>query len=266
MLGVGGRWRLYHQLDMLEVSRRTGSYFAIMWNPGCSEGKVVLDGGARPCIFSIMAAWAGACLVLAREATDMQGTVETILLMCEVDVIVSEWMGHLLLRESMLGSVLVACDRFLLLGGSLFPSHATLRLAPLGRATAVAEKRATWEQRKQHWAKLTRVMNTSVRQVFLGEQRKYYLQPSAFATPTPKHLAGPGRPLLALDLLRTTLEQLRTPTEPLSCAMRIVRDGKVDGFTRTSRMLGRAYGGCTGGMWFRACAPRWLSSSCRSPR
>ena len=142
---------------MLEVSRRTGSYFAILWSP---EGEVVLDVSASTCIFSFMAARDGARLVFAREATDMQGTVETILLMCEVDVIVSEWMGHLLLRESMLGSVLVACDRFLLLGGSLFPSHATLHLAPLSKAKAVAEKRATWEQRKQHWAKLTSVMNT----------------------------------------------------------------------------------------------------------
>ena len=244
-------------------------------------------------ILSIMAARAGARQVFAVEATDMaerarkivegnglsgvirviQGTVDTISLPCEVDVLVSQWMGYFLLRESMLDRVLAARDRFLKPGGSMFPSHATPYLAPLVKVKAIAEKWATWEQQEQHWAKFTSAMNnwyetdfSSVRRVFLDEQRKCDRQSSAFVTLTPKHLAGPGRPLLALDLLRTTLEQLRTPTEPLSCAMRIVRDGKVDGFTRTSRMLGRAYGGCTGGMWFRACAPRWLSSSCRSPR
>merc|ERR1719264_2500813 len=92
---------LYHQMDMLEDSHRTGSYFnAITSNPGCFEGKVVLDVGAGTCILSIMAARAGARQVFAVEATAMasfsrkiveanglgnvirviQGTVETVTL------------------------------------------------------------------------------------------------------------------------------------------------------------------------------------------
>ena len=47
-----------------------------------------------------------------------------------VDVIVSEWMGYLLIYESMLRSVIVARDRFLKPDGHMFPSHAKLYLAP----------------------------------------------------------------------------------------------------------------------------------------
>ena len=47
-----------------------------------------------------------------------------------MDVIVSEWMGYLLIYESMLRSVIVARDRFLKPDGHMFPSHAKLYLAP----------------------------------------------------------------------------------------------------------------------------------------
>ena len=53
----------------------------------------------------------------------IQGTVETVSLPEKVDIIVSEWMGYFLMRESMLDSVIVARDKFLKEGGSLYPSH-----------------------------------------------------------------------------------------------------------------------------------------------
>ncbi len=59
----------------------------------------------------------------------IQGTIETVSLPEKVDIIISEWMGYFLLRESMLDSVLVARDRFLKPGGALYPSHARLYLA-----------------------------------------------------------------------------------------------------------------------------------------
>lgn len=40
-------------------------------------------------------------------------------------------MGYFLLRESMLDSVLVARDRFLAPGGALYPSHASIYMAPI---------------------------------------------------------------------------------------------------------------------------------------
>ncbi|OMO62322.1 Ribosomal L11 methyltransferase, PrmA [Corchorus olitorius] len=49
----------------------------------------------------------------------------------EVDVIISEWMGYMLLYESMLGSVITARDRWLKRGGLILPSTATLYMAPI---------------------------------------------------------------------------------------------------------------------------------------
>jgi len=249
---------MYHQMDMLEDSHRTGSYFnAVMENPGCFKDKVVLDVGAGTCILSIMAARAGAKQVFAVEATDMakrarrlveanglggiirvlQGTMETVQLPCKVDVIISEWMGYFLLRESMLDSVLVARDKHLKPGGAMFPSHATLYLAPLGKVKALSDKWTTWEGEAQHWASFVGDMRNTyetdfscLRDDFMQEQQKYHLFTGAFATLTPKSLAGAGRPLLSLDLLRASLDELRNPTEPLTCSMRIARDGVVEGF------------------------------------
>jgi len=246
-------------MDMLEDTHRTGSYFnAVMWNPKAFENKVVLDVGAGSGVLSIFAAKAGAKQVFAVEATDMavrcrkiceanglgdiitvlQGTVETVQLPCKVDVIISEWMGYLLLRESMLDSVLVARDRFLKPGGSMFPSHATLYLAPIGQLKALKDKQTTWEGEKNHWATFAGDMKnwyetdfSCVEAEFMQEQRKYYLQTGAFVNLTPKHLCGPGRPLLEMDLLTITVDQLQNPTEPLRCSMRIAKDGPVEGFT-----------------------------------
>merc|ERR1712070_420541 len=157
---------LYHQMDMLEDSHRTGSYYtAIVSNPACFEDKVVLDVGAGTCVLAIFAAQAGAKQVYAVEATDMakrakrivdanglgdkirviQGTMETITLPEKVDIIVSEWMGYLLLRESMLDSVLLARDRWLKPDGAMFPSHAKLFLAPISGSKAFKQKFQQWE-------------------------------------------------------------------------------------------------------------------------
>ena len=53
---------------------------------------------------------------------------------------------YFLLRESMLDSVLVARDRFLAPGGSLFPSHARLYLAPM-RSTHAHHRKAEFQAR-----------------------------------------------------------------------------------------------------------------------
>eukprot|EP00928_Gymnodinium_smaydae_P046727 TRINITY_DN31148_c0_g1_i1.p1 TRINITY_DN31148_c0_g1~~TRINITY_DN31148_c0_g1_i1.p1 ORF type:complete len:419 (+),score=94.09 TRINITY_DN31148_c0_g1_i1:132-1259(+) len=249
---------LYHQMDMLEDSHRTGSYHqAIVSNPSCFEGKVVMDVGAGTCILSIFAARAGAAKVFAVEATDMasrgrriveanglsevitviQGTVETVNLPCKVDIIVSEWMGYFLLRERMLDSVLHARDRFLKPGGVMFPSHANLYLAPLGACKVLSDKAIAWEQERTHWANFSEEMQNSyetdfscMADEFMAEQRKYYLQTGTFVNLTSKCLAGPGRPLLEMDLHTVTLAELLSPEEPYRCSMRVVRDGPLEGF------------------------------------
>ena len=160
------------QKDMLEDHTRTGAYAAAILGSAkaCFEGKTVLDVGAGSGILSIFAARAGAKKVFAVEATPMavhartlikhngldhvievlQGTVESIVLPEKVDVIVSEWMGYLLLRESMLDSVLAARDAWLKPGGSLWPSHARLLLAP-ARSALPHARAAELQNAMQGW-------------------------------------------------------------------------------------------------------------------
>ena len=66
----------------------------------------------------------------------IQGTIETVDIPEKVDIIISEWMGYFLLRESMLDSVLHARDKFLAPGGAMYPSHARLYLGPVRSQSA----------------------------------------------------------------------------------------------------------------------------------
>ncbi|XP_073356429.1 protein arginine N-methyltransferase PRMT10-like [Aegilops tauschii subsp. strangulata] len=102
-------------------------------NPPHFRGKVVLDVGTGSGNLAIWSAQAGARKVYAVEATNVvehtrklvrangvadiveviQGTMEDIVLPEKVDVIISEWMGYYLLRESMFHSVISTRDRWL---------------------------------------------------------------------------------------------------------------------------------------------------------
>ena len=143
---------LYHQKQMLMDHVRMRAYHnAIMSNRDLFEGKVVLDVGAGSGVLSLWCAKAGAKKVYACEFTDMakfaksmvesnglndvvevlQCSAEDLDLPCKVDVIISEWMGYLLLRESMLDSVIRARDKWLKEDGAMYPSFATMYFAPI---------------------------------------------------------------------------------------------------------------------------------------
>ncbi|KAG2275256.1 hypothetical protein Bca4012_044699 [Brassica carinata] len=143
---------LYHQKDMLSDRVRMDAYFnAVFENKHHFAGKTVLDVGTGSGILAIWSAQAGARKVYAVEATSMadharalvkannlehvveviQGSVEDISLPDKVDVIISEWMGYFLLRESMFDSVICARDRWLKPTGVMYPSHARMWFAPI---------------------------------------------------------------------------------------------------------------------------------------
>ncbi|CAH2053258.1 unnamed protein product [Thlaspi arvense] len=138
--------------EMIKDRARTETYRqAIMQHQSFIQGKVVVDVGCGTGILSIFCAQAGAKRVYAVDASDiavqakevvkangladkvivLHGRVEDVEIDEEVDVIISEWMGYMLLYESMLGSVITARDRWLKPGGLILPSHATLYMAPI---------------------------------------------------------------------------------------------------------------------------------------
>ncbi|KAK3141148.1 hypothetical protein QOZ80_4BG0330130 [Eleusine coracana subsp. coracana] len=137
---------------MIKDRIRTDAYHAaIMHHQKFIEGKVVMDVGCGTGILSVFCARAGAKRVYAVDASEIaiqareivkannlsdqivviHGRVEDVDIEEKVDVIISEWMGYMLLYESMLPSVLFARDKWLKPGGLILPSHATLFLAPI---------------------------------------------------------------------------------------------------------------------------------------
>merc|ERR1712223_1476636 len=141
---------LSQQQNMMQDFVRTSTYQkAILDNPTDFAGKVVMDVGAGSGILSFFAQQAGAKRVYAVEASSIavhatklvaankmdevikviSGKIEEISVPEQVDVIISEPMGYMLLNERMLETFLHA-KKFLKPGGRMFPSRGDLHVAP----------------------------------------------------------------------------------------------------------------------------------------
>jgi|TARA_B110000003_G_C16566054_1_gene502418 protein arginine N-methyltransferase 1 len=145
-----------HKKMLLDKARMKMYREAFERNAHLFKGKVVMDIGAGTGILSLLAARLGAKQVFSVEASAMakyctktaeengygdvitviNGKVEEIGTVLpgdvqKVDVIISEWMGLLLVQESVLDSVLYARDQFLRPNGVLFPSHARIYFCPV---------------------------------------------------------------------------------------------------------------------------------------
>lgn len=83
---------------------------------------------------------------LCSRLSVIQGKVENITLPVDkVDIIVSEWMGYMLLYESMLDSVLHARDRFLAPSGLMVPSQTRLVISAITGARLWRERIDFWK-------------------------------------------------------------------------------------------------------------------------
>ncbi|KAI6669990.1 hypothetical protein NL676_004875 [Syzygium grande] len=137
--------------EMIKDRVRTDTYrAAIMRHQSSIAGKVVVDAGAKR-VYAVDAsdiAVQANEVVKANNLSDtvivLHGRVEDVEIDEEVDVIISEWMGYLLLYESMLGSVITARDRWLKPGGLILPSNATLYMAPVTHSDRYSDSIDFW--------------------------------------------------------------------------------------------------------------------------
>lgn len=139
--------------SMLSDKVRTESYRdAILKNSAVIKDKIVMDLGCGTAILSMFASQAGAKTVYAVDQSEIiyqameiaqtnkfsnikfvKGRLEDVEFPTDkVDIIVSEWMGYLLLFEGMLDSVIYARNNYLKEGGLLLPNRCTISLVGYG--------------------------------------------------------------------------------------------------------------------------------------
>ncbi|KAK9071328.1 hypothetical protein SSX86_009896 [Deinandra increscens subsp. villosa] len=226
---------LYHQKEMLSDRVRMDAYLnSVFKNKHHFIGKTVLDVGTGSGILAIWSAQAGAKKVYAVEATKMaeharelvkanklqdvieviEGSIEDITLPEKVDVIISEWMGYFLLRESMFDSVICARDRFLKPTGVMYPSHARMWLAPI-RSEVTDQKMSEYEECMDDWQGFVTetksyygVDMSVLTKPFSEEQKKYYLQNSLWNNLDPNQVVGTATIIKEIDCLTVTVDDI----------------------------------------------------------
>ena len=106
-----------------------------------------------------------------------------------VDIMISEWMGYFLLRESMLDSLVRARDKFLKPAtGIMMPSHATMLLAPIvdeeerrAQHNEYAAAMEDWKEFAQTTQNVYGVDMSVLERDFDREQKEYYVLSSRWA-------------------------------------------------------------------------------------
>lgn len=194
--------------------------------------QVVLDVGTGSGILSIWAAQAGAAKVFAVEYTDMamharnlvasnglsdiieviQSSAEDLELPCKVDIIISEWMGYILLRESMVDSLIRARNRWMKPDGAMFPSHATMLLAPISYEEDRLSKMREYKNSMDDWSRFSTEMRdiynvdmSCLSDRFEKEQTDYYVYSSLWTELHPENVVGQPYVIKKLDLNTCTL-------------------------------------------------------------
>lgn len=248
--------QLYHQKQMLADHNRMAAYHsAILGNQDVFRDKVVMDIGTGSGILAVWAAQAGARKVYAIEYTDMakhaekvmkanqvdhivkviQSAVEDVVLPIEeddlvvendgeecgemrcVDIIVSEWMGYFLLRESMLDSIIRARDKFLKKGtGLMFPSHTDMFVAPVvdeeERKACQSEYAAAmsdWNDFAQTTSQVYGVDMDILKTDFDQEQKDYYCLSSRWTELPPDAVLAEPKLIKSLDMATCTLKDAK---------------------------------------------------------
>ncbi|UPQ98453.1 protein arginine N-methyltransferase [Chloropicon primus] len=227
---------LERQLTLLSDRIRISSYnAAILGNADNFAGRVVLDVGCGTGILSAIAARAGAKKVYAVEATDAvefakklmvannlddvvtvyHNTVEKLELPEKVDIIVSEFMGNFLLRESVMDSVLFARDKFLKSDGAMYPSHCKMFFAPVYSERLAEDVWDTYHRNLKSWEVAAEVVfdlaGFDIKSL-AGEYEDSLttgLRSSFGVEVEPPEMLGPAVVVKEIDMLTTTFEDVK---------------------------------------------------------
>lgn len=225
---------LYHQKQMLMDHVRMKAYHsAVMQNKSMFEGKTVLDVGTGSGVLAMWCAQAGAAKVYAVEYTDMavharklvegnglsdvveviQSSVEDLELPCKVDIIISEWMGYMLLRESMLDSVIRARDKWLKPEGAMFPSHATMYWGAISyeedhhaKTNELYGSLNEWERFSNEMKQYYNINVNALDAPYKKEQKDYFINTSLWTELRSEHVVGDPVRIKFMDLNTCTLE------------------------------------------------------------
>lgn len=134
-----------------------------------------------------------------------------------VDIIISEWMGYFLLRESMLDSLVRARDTFLKpSSGLMMPSHATMLVAPIVdeeerkiQQNEYAAGMEDWKEFAETTSNLYGVDMSVLEKDFDREQKEYYVLSSRWAELPTSCLLAEAAVVKELDMHICTVEDAR---------------------------------------------------------
>lgn len=201
-----------------------------------SSGDRVLDVGTGTGLLAMLAAKAGANQVhgidqasianVARKLVEHNGLSDTVeirrgnanelVLDEQVDLIVSEWLGHFLFVETMLDDLSKARDRNLKADGIMMPSNVELLLAPISTPWIYEQDGPGYWRNAVHGIDYTPLERAELRQGIAGKS----IVPA-------ESLLSPGKSLLALDMKTATAED---PWRNGEIEFVIGEDRELDGF------------------------------------
>jgi protein arginine N-methyltransferase 1 len=134
-----------------------------------------------------------------------------------VDIIVSEWMGYFLLRESMLDSLIRARDKFMRpKTGLMFPSHTTMYWAPVNDederkicSHEYSNSMNDWYEFAEGTKSVYGVDMNVLEKEFDREQKEYYMLSSRWSELSPRAVLAEPVVVKHLDMVTCTIDDSR---------------------------------------------------------
>jgi protein arginine N-methyltransferase 1 len=130
-----------------------------------------------------------------------------------VDIIISEWMGYFLLRESMLDSLVRARDKFMKpKTGLMLPSHTTMYIAPINDEDERNMSNQDYNAAMGEWSQFTETTKSTygvdmsvLSDNYEREQKEYFLLSSRWAELPRDSVMAPPAAVKYLDMATCTL-------------------------------------------------------------